>query len=138
MAVSFGMGIIKGLFKDSNLIVLLENPKISKEKTVIIEEDKLIDFLLENDYAIYKKKNGEFSFEKIILDNRLGEYLKAKGISQSYVASKLGVSRSYINQLCNASNLEIATAYRILKVLDIPINEIETVFPAKNLEIFDF
>lgn len=136
--VRFGMGIIKGAYKNSKLIVQLENPKISACHTVEVAEDRLGEFLLQHDYAVYKKRNGDLSFEKIFMENRLGDYLKKNGISQSYVASRLGVSRAYINKLCKANNLEIATAYPLLKVLNLSVAEMEILFPAKNLEWLEF
>lgn len=138
MTLSFGMGIIKGKYKDHQIEVLLENPKLSTQQTVEVKRDQLEAFLVQHDYAVRKRKNGSLSFEKIFLDNHLGEYLKANGISQAYIASKLGVSRAYINQLCNATNLELATAYPILKVLNLPITDIDLIFPAKNLEMLEF
>lgn len=136
--VRFGMGIIKGAYKNSKLIVQLENPKISTCHTVEVAEDRLGEFLLQHDYAVYKKRNGDLSFEKIFMENHLGDYLKKNGISQSYVASRLGVSRAYINKLCKANNLEIATAYPLLKVLNLSVAEMEVLFPAKNLEWLEF
>lgn len=138
MTVRFGMGIIKGTYQEGQLTVSLENPHISAKQTAEVNKDQLEEFLLWHDYAVHKRKNGNISFEKIFMDNHLGEYLKKNGISQSYVASKLGVSRSYINQLCRAKNLEIATIYPILKVLNLSVSDIDTLFPPKNLEILEF
>ena len=95
--VRFGMGIIKGAYKNSKLIVQLENPKISACHTVEVAEDRLGEFLLQHDYAVYKKRNGDLSFEKIFMENRLGDYLK-KTASPSHMYLRLGVS-SYINKL---------------------------------------
>lgn len=137
MAIKFGMGIIKGRYKEGQLEVLLENKKISSQHTVEIKPEQFEAFLIQHDYIVRKNKDG-ITFEKIFIDNHLGEYLKNKGISQAYIASKLGVSRAYINQLCNATNLELATAYPILKVLNLRTEDINLIFPPKNLELFEF
>ena len=138
MIIKFGMGIIKGRYKDNQLAILLENKKISSQHTVEIKKEQLEEFLSQHDYAVRKGKNGSLTFDKIFLDNQLGDYLKSNGISQTYIASKLGVSRAYINQLCSATNLELATAYPILKVLNLQATDIDLIFPSKNLELFEF
>jgi len=138
MIVIFRMGIIKGKYRNNQLEILLENPKISFENIIEIKQEQLEEFLIQHDYVVRKRKNGSLSFDKIFVGNKLGEYLKNNGISQAYIASRLGVSRAYINQLCNANNLELATAYPILKVLNLQISDIDLIFPAKNLEMLEF
>ena len=138
MTIKFGMGIIKGRYKDNQLEILLENNKISLQHTVEVEQEQFEEFLSQNDYAVRKGKNGSLSFDKIFLDNQLGNYLKSNGISQAHIASKLGVSRAYINQLCSATNLELATAYPILKVLNLQVEDINLIFPPKNLDLLEF
>lgn len=138
MIIKFGMGIIKGRYKDNSLEILLENKRISSQNTVEINKKQFEEFLSQNDYVVRKGKNGCLSFDKIFVDNKLGDYLKSNGISQAYIASKLGVSRAYINQLCSAANLELATAYPILKALNLQVSDIDLIFPPKNLELFEF
>lgn len=138
MIIKFGMGIIKGRYEDNSLEILLENKRISSQNTVEINKEQFEEFLSQNGYAVRKGKNGCLSFDKIFIDNKLGDYLKSNGISQAHIASKLGVSRAYINQLCSAVNLELATAYPILKVLNLQVSDIDLIFPPKNLELFEF
>lgn len=138
MVIEFGMGIIKGKLKNNKLEILLENKKISAKNTVEVELKHLEEFLSQHDYVVRKGKHGNLSFKKIFLDNRLGEYLRNNGISQTYIASKLGISRAYINQLCKATNLELATIYPILKVLNLQVEDINLIFPPKNLDLLEF
>lgn len=138
MKIQFGIGIIKGKFHKNTLTVLLENPHRSKEQTVELTQEELPLFLEAHDYVVHFGKNGSFSFEKVFIDNQLGNYIKKNGISQTYIANRLGVSRSYVNQLCRATNLELATVYRILKALNLDAADINLIFPPKNLNLLDF
>lgn len=134
--IEFRSGIIKGKILDGKLIVSIENPNFSTE-TYYVKENDIEEFLKRNGYMYSKsKKTGAINFSKCFMENKLKEYLSSRGITQSYLAKKLGVKKTFINNLCNAQNLELDTAYKILAALGLKPEDISFIFPPKNFEMF--
>ena len=51
----------------------------------------------------------------------IGEYLKEKGIKQTYLAEKIGVTPSVMSDICNKSKrIDCLVYYKICTVLDVP------------------
>ncbi|QUH22056.1 helix-turn-helix transcriptional regulator [Alkaliphilus sp. B6464] len=133
--IEFKKGIIKGKITNGILEIITENPNLSNE-IHILELNEVEEFLDKNDYTFTKSdKTKTINFSKCFIENRLKDYLNEHGISQSHLARKLGVGRTSINNLCNAKNLELETAYKITAALRLTPEKVVIIFPPKNLEM---
>lgn len=59
-----------------------------------------------------------------MIKNRVLEILKEKRLKQTYLIEKLNISRQALNVQLNSESIQLDTANRIAKALDVPLYEL--------------